>query len=45
MMKNRSPEFTTMNEYVQLFADKLGVLDRISQRVAKEQAGQFNSSG
>ncbi|XP_033737677.1 sorting nexin-30-like [Pecten maximus] len=37
MMKNRSPEFTMMHEYVQSFADKLGVLDRISQRVSKEQ--------
>ena len=26
-------------EYVQSFAEKLGVLDRIAQRIAKEQSG------
>ncbi|KAK3091749.1 hypothetical protein FSP39_022320 [Pinctada imbricata] len=38
MMKNRSPEFTILYEYVQSFAEKLGVLDRIAQRVSKEQS-------
>ena len=39
MMKNRSPEFTLIYEYVQNFAEKLGVIDRISQRIVKEQTG------
>ncbi|KAJ8306509.1 hypothetical protein KUTeg_017054, partial [Tegillarca granosa] len=37
MMKNRSPEFTIMHDYVQSFMDKLGVLERIAARVSKEQ--------
>lgn len=37
MMKNRSPEFTMIYDYVQNFAEKLGVIDRISQRIVKEQ--------
>ncbi|XP_056017912.1 sorting nexin-30-like [Ostrea edulis] len=37
MMKNRSPEFTMVYEYVQNFAEKLSVIDRISQRIVKEQ--------
>ena len=40
MMKNRSPEFVAMNEYINTFAEKLGVLDRISQRIVKEQYGR-----
>ena len=39
MMKNRSPEFTLIYEYVQNFAEKFGVIDRISQRIVKEQTG------
>ena len=39
MMKNRSAEFTVMNEYTLAFSEKLGVLDRISQRIVKEQYG------
>jgi sorting nexin-7/30 len=41
MVKNRPDEFTTMHEYVTTFNDKLGVLDRISQRVLREQQGIF----
>lgn len=40
MMKNRAPEFVQMSEYINTFSDKLGVLDRISQRVVKEQYGR-----
>lgn len=43
MMKNRSAEFITMNEYVNTFSDKIAVLDRISQRIVKEQYGENNS--
>ena len=41
MMKNRSPEFTIMYDYIHALSEKLGVIDRISQRVAKEQSGKF----
>ncbi|ELU06895.1 hypothetical protein CAPTEDRAFT_21975 [Capitella teleta] len=37
MMKNRPPEFVATTEYINGFSDKLAVLDRISQRVIKEQ--------
>ncbi|XP_035827474.1 sorting nexin-30 isoform X2 [Aplysia californica] len=37
MMKNRPPEFASMHDYMTLLQDKLGVMDRIAQRVAKEQ--------
>ncbi len=40
MMKNRSPEFSIMNDYIHNFSDKLGVLDRISQRILKEEYGE-----
>ncbi|XP_055884371.1 sorting nexin-30-like [Biomphalaria glabrata] len=37
MIKNRPPEFAVMHDYMTLLSDKLAVMDRISQRVAKEQ--------
>ena len=40
MMKNRSPEFIIMYDYIYALSEKLGVVDRISQRVSKEQAGK-----
>ena len=39
MMKNRSAEFSEMTTYVNVFGEKLGVFDRISQRIVKEQYG------
>ncbi|ESP01213.1 hypothetical protein LOTGIDRAFT_212744 [Lottia gigantea] len=36
MMKNRPPEFVIMHDYTQTFGEKLGVMDRISQRILKE---------
>lgn len=41
MMKTRAPEFASMNEYIQTFGEKVGVLDRISQRILKEQYGAY----
>ena len=41
MMKNRTPEFTIMYEYIQTFGEKLASIDRITQRVVKEQSGRF----
>ncbi|XP_053395624.1 sorting nexin-30-like [Mercenaria mercenaria] len=37
MMKNRIPEFTIMHEYMQAFGEKLASIDRITQRIVKEQ--------
>ncbi|XP_033121989.1 sorting nexin-7-like isoform X2 [Anneissia japonica] len=37
-LKNRSPEFTTMADYVDQFGQKIGSVDRISQRIVKEQS-------
>ena len=39
MVKNRPEEFTSMHDYIGSFGDKLGVLDRISQRILREQQG------
>ena len=39
MMKNRHAEYGAMNDYIHTFSDKLGVLDRISQRILKERYG------
>ena len=41
MMKNRPSEFTAMNDYIVTFGEKLAVLDRISQRIIKEQYGKY----
>ena len=41
MMKNRIPEFTIMHEYIQAFGEKLSCIDRITQRIVKEQTGKI----
>lgn len=42
MMKNRPAEFSLMHEYINIFGEKLGVMDRIATRVLREQAGIFS---
>ena len=42
MVKKRTPEFIEATAYIALFGEKLAVLERISQRVAKEQTGQLS---
>jgi len=37
MMKSRAPEFDQMNEYINKLGEKLGSVERISQRINKEQ--------
>ncbi|KAL8566798.1 hypothetical protein ACOMHN_005749 [Nucella lapillus] len=37
MMKNRPVEFSLMHEYVSVFGDKMGVMDRVASRALKEQ--------
>lgn len=38
-MKNRDVEFDDITAYINAFADKLAVTDRVSQRLLKEQYG------
>lgn len=40
MMKNRLPEFNDITTYVYAFGEKLGTMERISQRIVKEQCGK-----
>jgi len=41
MMKNRDVEFDDVTAYVNAFAEKLAVTDRVSQRLVKEQYGEL----
>ena len=41
MMKNRDAEFDDITAYVNAFADKLAMTDRVSQRLLKEQYGEL----
>ena len=41
MMKNRDIEFDDITAYINAFADKLAVTDRVSQRLLKEQYGEL----
>eukprot|EP00057_Strongylocentrotus_purpuratus_P014175 XP_011668649.1 PREDICTED: sorting nexin-30 isoform X1 [Strongylocentrotus purpuratus] len=36
LLRNRSPEFTVMGEYVQMLGEKLGSIERISLRILQE---------
>ncbi|XP_071135185.1 sorting nexin-7-like [Mytilus edulis] len=38
MNKNRPPEFVVMYDYIHALSEKISVMDRICQRVSKEQA-------
>ena len=40
LLKNRDPEFTIMQEYIQTFGDKLGAVDRITGRILGEEKGE-----
>jgi len=41
MIKNRDVEFDDVTAYVNAFAEKLAVTDRVSQRLVKEQYGEL----
>lgn len=43
MMKNRDAEFHDLTAYINAFADKLAVTDRVAQRLLKEQYGELKS--
>lgn len=38
-LRARPPEFSAMGEYLDTFSQKLGNIDRIAQRILKEQSG------
>ena len=40
MMKNRPADFVSMEDYIKTFEEKLASLDRISQRILKEEFGE-----
>lgn len=42
--KNRPPEFVVMYDYIHALSEKISVMDRICQRVSKEQAGNIYCS-
>jgi len=43
MMKNRDAEFDELTAYINAFADKLAVTDRVAQRLLKEQYGELKA--
>lgn len=40
LVKYRKPEFAVMHDYMLAFGEKLGSIERITQRVVKEQTGK-----
>ena len=38
-LRARPPEFCAMGEYLDTFSQKLGTIDRIAQRILREQSG------
>lgn len=43
-LRARPPEFNAMGEYLDTFSQKLGTIDRIAQRILREQSGILLSS-
>lgn len=39
-LRARPAEFAAMGEYLDMFTQKLGTIDRIAQRIIKEQSGK-----
>lgn len=39
-LRSRPLEFAAMGDYLDMFTQKLGTIDRIAQRIIKEQAGK-----
>lgn len=40
MLKYRKPEFAAMQDYILAFGEKLANIERITQRIVKEQTGK-----
>ncbi|XP_077981955.1 sorting nexin-30-like [Glandiceps talaboti] len=45
MLKSRSPEYTMMGEYIQTFGEKLGTINRVSERLIKENQDYITELG
>lgn len=41
-LRGRPIEFAAMGEYLDVFTQKLGTIDRIAQRIIKEQSGKHH---
>lgn len=39
-LRGRPMEFAAMGDYLDVFTQKLGTIDRIAQRIIKEQSGK-----
>ena len=42
-LRARPPEFVSMGDYLDMFTQKLGTIDRIAQRIIKEQSGMAST--
>lgn len=42
-LRTRPMEFATVGDYLDMFTQKLGTIDRIAQRIIKEQSGKSYS--
>lgn len=42
-LRARPMEFATMGDYLDMFTQKLGTIDRIAQRIIKEQSGKSDN--
>lgn len=40
-LRSRPVEFAAMGDYLDMFSQKLGTIDRIAQRIVKEQTGKI----
>ena len=41
-VKSRPEEFMEMNNYIEIFSQKINLIDKISQRIYKEERGMLN---
>ena len=41
-VKSRPEEFMEMNNYIEIFSQKTNLIDKISQRIYKEERGMLN---
>lgn len=42
-VKNRPDEFMEMNSFIETFSQKINLIDKISQRIYKEERGMWGS--
>jgi sorting nexin-7/30 len=44
-VKHRPEEFMEMNNFIEVFSQKINLIDKISQRIYKEERGMWNYCG